>query len=113
MCGVLEQIGGNPKLKLPVDQLRTILGGWVRDDPTELTVASIYNRQERWPGIRATTRGGRRSGKLLAQWIGVLLPWQSLWQSMESYDGSQQCGGGAQARGTRPGGGGHRRGYPK
>jgi hypothetical protein len=64
---VLEQIGGNPKLKLPGDRLRTILGGWVRDDPTELMVASIYTRQKRWPGIRATTRAGRRNKELLAR----------------------------------------------
>jgi hypothetical protein len=51
LCGVLEQIRGNPKLKLPGDRLRTILGGWVRDDPMELTVALIYTRQERWLGI--------------------------------------------------------------
>jgi hypothetical protein len=47
LCGVLEQIGGNPKLKLSSDRLRAILGGWVHDDPTELMVASIYTRQER------------------------------------------------------------------
>jgi hypothetical protein len=64
-------------LELTSDRLRAILGGWVRNDPMELTVASIYNRQEWWPGIRATTRGGWRRRGALAQWIGVLLPWQS------------------------------------
>ena len=53
--GILERFGENPKLEFTGDRLRAILGGWVRNDPTELTVASIYNRQERWPGIRATT----------------------------------------------------------
>jgi hypothetical protein len=72
LCGVLEQIGGNLKLKHSSDRLRAILGGWVRDDPTELMVASIYTRQERWPGIGATTRGGRRRRGALAQWVGVL-----------------------------------------
>jgi hypothetical protein len=64
--GVLEGFGGSLKLELVGDRLRAILGGWVRDDPTELTVASIYTKRERWSGIRATTRSGRRSGKLLA-----------------------------------------------
>jgi hypothetical protein len=39
---VLEGFGGNPKLELASDQMRAILGGWVRDDLAELTVASIY-----------------------------------------------------------------------
>jgi hypothetical protein len=65
--GVLEGFGGNLKLELASDRLRAILGGWVRDDPTELTLASIYTKRERWPGIRATMRGGQRSGKLLAR----------------------------------------------
>jgi hypothetical protein len=31
-------------LRLTGDRLRTILGGWVRDDPTELTAGSIYTK---------------------------------------------------------------------
>jgi hypothetical protein len=65
--GVLEGFGGNLKLELAGDRLRALLGGWVRDDPTELTAGSIYTKRERWPGIRATTRDDRRSGKLLAR----------------------------------------------
>jgi hypothetical protein len=64
--GILEGFGGNLKLELAGDRLRAILGGWVHDDPTELTAGSIYTMRERWPGIRVTTHGGRRSGKLLA-----------------------------------------------
>jgi hypothetical protein len=45
------------------------LGGLVLDFPTELTVASIYSRQERWQVNWTTTRGGRRYRKSLAQWI--------------------------------------------
>jgi hypothetical protein len=41
----------------------------VLDYPTELTAASIYSRQERWPVNWTTTRGGRRSRKSLAQGI--------------------------------------------
>jgi hypothetical protein len=41
----------------------------VLDFPTELTVASIYSRQERWQVNWTTTRGGRRYRKSLAQWI--------------------------------------------
>jgi hypothetical protein len=47
----LSIFGGNPKLELTDDRLRAILGGWMRNDPTELMVALIYTRQERWPGI--------------------------------------------------------------
>jgi hypothetical protein len=39
------------KLELSGDRLGTILGGWVHGDPTELMVASIYSKHERWPGI--------------------------------------------------------------
>jgi hypothetical protein len=67
----------------------------------ELTVASIYNRQERWPRIWAMTRGGWRRRGALAQWIGVLLPWKSLRWSTESYNGSRWCGGDTRARGAR------------
>jgi hypothetical protein len=45
--GVLEGFGGNSKLELASDQLRAILGGWVRDDLVELTVASIYRDRSR------------------------------------------------------------------
>jgi hypothetical protein len=38
-------------------------------------------------------------------------PWQSFRRSTESHNGSRRCGGGTQARGTRPEGGGHRRAY--
>jgi hypothetical protein len=44
----------------------------VRDDLAELTEGSIYTKRERWPGIGMMTRGGRRRGVSLAQWIGVL-----------------------------------------
>jgi hypothetical protein len=102
--GILERFGENPKLELTGDRLRAILGGWVRNDPMELMVASIYNRQERWLGIRAMTRGGWRRRGALAQWIGVLLPWQSLRWSTESYNGSRWCGGDTRAHGARSAG---------
>ena len=54
-------------MELTDDRLRAILGGWVHDDPTELMVASIYSKQERWPGIRVTTCGCRRDKELLAR----------------------------------------------
>jgi hypothetical protein len=41
----------------------------VRGDVAELTEGSIYRKQERRPGIWMTTRGGRRKGRALAQWI--------------------------------------------
>jgi hypothetical protein len=54
----LSRFGGNPKFELPGERLRIILGGWVLDYPTELTVASIYRAQQWWPGIAAMTRCG-------------------------------------------------------
>jgi hypothetical protein len=41
----------------------------VSGDVAELTEGSIYSKQERRPGIWMTTRGGRRKGRALAQWI--------------------------------------------
>jgi hypothetical protein len=43
------RFGGNPKLELPRERLRVILGGWVLDYPTELTMASIYSNIEHRP----------------------------------------------------------------
>ena len=62
-----NRIGENPKSGHTGDRLGMILGDWVRDDPTELTVASIYRTQQRWLGISVVTRGGRRRERLLAQ----------------------------------------------
>jgi hypothetical protein len=111
-CGGENRIGRSMKLELSGDWLRTILGGWVRGDPTELTVASIYSKNERWPGIWVMTRGGRRSGRLLAQWIGVQLSWQSLRRATESYNWSRRCDGGVQIVGARPWDGGHQWAHP-
>jgi hypothetical protein len=44
----------------------------VLDDLAELAVASIYRERQRWPGISVVTRGGRRRGRALAEWLGVL-----------------------------------------
>jgi hypothetical protein len=38
-------------LGLTGDRLRTILGGWVLDYPTELAAGSIYTHRERWSRI--------------------------------------------------------------
>jgi hypothetical protein len=54
------ELGGNPKFELSGERLRTISGGWVRDDPAELTVASIYRGRQRWPGIWVERGGGQR-----------------------------------------------------
>jgi hypothetical protein len=59
-------------LELTGDRLGAILGGVVRDDTTELAVASIYSISERWPMNLAKTRGGRRRESSLAQGIRVL-----------------------------------------
>jgi hypothetical protein len=59
-------------LVLYSERLLVILGGWMLNYPTELAVASIYRDQQRWPGILVGTRGGRRKGRALAQWLGVL-----------------------------------------
>jgi hypothetical protein len=40
--------------------------------PTELVVASIYRREERWHSIWPSSAGGRRRRRALAQCIGVL-----------------------------------------
>ena len=106
-----NRIGGNSKLRLTGDRLRTILGGWVHDDPTELMVASIYRERQRWPGILVVTHGGRRSKSSLARVNPWHLPWQSLQRATESHKGSRRCGGGAQVRGTRPEGGCRQRAY--
>jgi hypothetical protein len=66
-----NRIGENPKSGHTGDRLGMILGDWVRDDPTELTVASIYRTQQRWLGISVVTRGGWRRERSLAQWLGV------------------------------------------
>jgi hypothetical protein len=47
------RFGGNPELELLSERLRVILGGWVLDYPTELTVASIYSDRLRAQQIRA------------------------------------------------------------
>jgi hypothetical protein len=47
------------------------LGGLVLDYPTELTIGSIYSRQERCPVNWTTTRGGWRNRKFLARVISV------------------------------------------
>jgi hypothetical protein len=59
-------------LELTGDRLGVILGGVVRDDTTELAVASIYSISERWPVNLAKTRSGRRRESSLAQGIRVL-----------------------------------------
>jgi hypothetical protein len=58
----MSALGGNPKFELSGERLRTISGGWVRDDTTELAVTSIYRAQQRWPEISVVTRDGRRGG---------------------------------------------------
>ena len=68
----LSRFGGSSKFELTGDWLGAILGGVVRDDVAELTVASIYRERERWPGMGTMTRGGRKKGSSLAQWIRVL-----------------------------------------
>ena len=55
--------------------MRTISGGWVCDDTTELAVTTIYRAQQRWLGISVVTRGGRRRGRSLAQVLSVRSPW--------------------------------------
>jgi hypothetical protein len=61
--------GGSSKLGRTGDRLRTILGGWVLDYPTELTARSIYTHHERWSRIwtRHTAAGGKEAS--LVQWI--------------------------------------------
>jgi hypothetical protein len=83
----------------------------VHGDVTELTAASIYRERQWWPGILAVMRGCRRGKSSLAHVNPWHLPWQSLRRAMESRKGSRRCGGGTQARGTRPEDGGHRRAY--
>jgi hypothetical protein len=79
---------------------------------TELAAGSIHTTGGRWPGILAVTCGGRRSKSSLARVNPWHLPWQSLRRATESHKGSRRCGGGTQARGTRPEDGGHQRSYP-
>jgi hypothetical protein len=63
----LSELGGNEKLELSGERLGAILGGLVRNYPTELAVRSIYRARERWPVNWTTTRGGRRRKRALAQ----------------------------------------------
>jgi hypothetical protein len=37
------------KLELSGTRLNAILGGWLRDYPTDPTTRLIYSKQERWP----------------------------------------------------------------
>jgi hypothetical protein len=46
-----NQFGGNPELELLRERLLVILGSWMLNYPTKLTVASIYRERERWSGI--------------------------------------------------------------
>jgi hypothetical protein len=89
------------------------LGGLVLDYPTELTVASIYSRQERWPLNWTTTRGGRRSGRSLAQGIRGIYRGSPHRRWSDSQSESRRCGECAQVRGSRPWSGCHRRAHPK
>jgi hypothetical protein len=79
-----SRFGENLKLELTVARLGTILGGVVRDDVAELTVASIYRERERWPGIGTMTRGGRKKGELTGAVNSCPMPWQSLRRSSGS-----------------------------
>jgi hypothetical protein len=65
----LSRFGGSLKLELTGDRLGAILGGVVRDDTTELVVASIYSISERWPVNLAKTCGGWSRESSLAQGI--------------------------------------------
>jgi hypothetical protein len=40
--------GGNEEFKLSGERLRTIFGGWVRDDVVKLSAGSIYRSPGRW-----------------------------------------------------------------
>jgi hypothetical protein len=63
-------IWGKTKFKLTGARLLVILGGEVGDDVAKLATGSIYSACKRWPVNQATTRGGRRRKRLLAQWLG-------------------------------------------
>jgi hypothetical protein len=54
---------GSSKLGLTGDRLRTILGGWVRDDPTELTAGQFILSESggREFERRRAAAGGTRS----------------------------------------------------
>jgi hypothetical protein len=89
------------------------LGGLVLDYPTELTVASIYSRQERWPLNRMTTCGGRRSGRSLAQGIRGIYRGSPHQRWSDVQNESRRCGECAQLHGARPWIRCHRRAHPK
>jgi hypothetical protein len=67
------QFGGNTKLELSGIQLEAILGGLVRDYPTDQTTCSIYRRQERWPMNLGETRDSRRKQKVTSA-VDLCLP---------------------------------------
>jgi hypothetical protein len=83
----------------------------VCDDLAELTAVSIYRPSERWPGIRAVTRGGRRRGSFTGAVNLCPTSWQSLRRSTGSESRSRRCGGSAWTHGARLESGGHRRTY--
>jgi hypothetical protein len=60
------ELGGNPKFELSGERLRTISGGWVRDDLAELTVASIYRGDSggREFGLSAVAAGDKEGHRL-------------------------------------------------
>jgi hypothetical protein len=60
LAACLNRFGGTVKFELTGDQLRVILGGWVLDYPTELTVDAIYRAQQRWRSIWQKGARGRR-----------------------------------------------------
>jgi hypothetical protein len=78
------EFGESLKLGLTGDRLRTILGGWVLDNSTELAGASIYRDRWRWQGISVETRGGRRRKKNTGAVAWCPAPWQLLRRSTGS-----------------------------
>jgi hypothetical protein len=60
LAACLNRFEGTVKFELTGDQLRVILGGWVLDYPTELTVDAIYRAQQRWRSIWQKGARGRR-----------------------------------------------------
>jgi hypothetical protein len=75
---------------------------WFHDDVAQLAAGSIYSARKRWPGNRATTRGGQRKKKFTGAAAACPMPWELLRRSAGSEGKSRRYGGKAKPRGTRP-----------
>jgi hypothetical protein len=85
----------------------------MRDYPTELTTASIYSRQERWPVNLDWDARWSEEWEVTGTVDSWRIPWRAPRRWSDGLSESRRCGKCAQARGARPWSGCFRRTHPK